>query len=390
MFFKVQSALNDAFSSHYKLNELYWLHTDDGWKEFTVDSANVFFKGYIDDTEVSEDVLREIIASDTPIKFGNFIAITAIGNTVKILHDYHRSFPLSVDYENKSISTSYSGFRVPSESMLVLDHDSGNNDNFRIKFINLNLLDEVNVDQMEYEEVVDGIDKILLNRFSDFFKHNTLPVKLFVSGGIDTVLCWAYLKKLRIDYELLTFEHSYESYFVKQNELFLKNFWGYSQFHSFELPSVLVTGALGDETMLRGPYDSNTWLEQFGTNLPSVLLPTHYQYYYCNRPKNLKLYQPSNINDKKIAAQLILGHVLNDHQHWHLDNTITFTPYKDIRITKLLLRLSYDNIFGQIVDAAISKELVNRNCPQLLRHLETHKNVLRKWQINYNAFLDDK
>jgi hypothetical protein len=82
--------------------------------------------------------------------------------------------------------------------------------------------------------------------------------------------------------------------------------------------------------------------------------------------------------------------VLNDHQQWHLDNTITFTPLKDIRITNLLLRLSYNNIFGQIVDAAISKELVNRNCPQLLRHLETHKNVLRRWQINYNAFLDDK
>ena len=390
MFFKIQLTLNESYPNHYKLNELYWLHADDGWKEFTIDSAKVFFKGYIDDTEVSETVLREIIASDTPIKFGNFIAVVAIGNTVKILHDYHRSFPLSVDYENKSISTSFIGCSVNSSSMLVLDTAIINNNNFHIKFINLNLLDEVNIDQMEYEEVVDSIDKILLNRFSNFFKHNTLPVKLFVSGGVDTMICWAYLKKLGINYELLTDEHIYESYFVKQNELFLKSFWGYNQIHSFELPSVLVTGALGDETMLRGPQDSNIWLEQFGTSLPSVLLPTHYQYYYCNRPKNLKLYQPSNINDKESAARLILGHVLNDHQQWHLDNTITFTPFKDIRITKLLLRLSYTNIFGQIVDAAISKELVNRNCPQLLRHLETHKNVLRRWQINHTAFLDDK
>ena len=44
---------------------------------------------------------------------------------------------------------------------------------------------------------------------------------------------------------------------------------------------------------------------------------------------------------------------LHDHQHWHLENTLTFTPFKDIEITKLILQLAPEDLIKHFKDAVI-------------------------------------
>ena len=66
--------------------------------------------------------------------------------------------------------------------------------------------------------------------------------------------------------------------------------------------------------------------------------------------------------------------ILNDWQHWHLGNTLTWTPLRDLRIFKLLLQLPLESAIGQITDSVISKKLIERNFPNGTRLISDQKN----------------
>ena len=105
--------------------------------------------------------------------------------------------------------------------------------------------------------------------------------------------------------------------------------------------------------------------------------------------------QLQNIKSKQLSTRwdLIVKNTLNvnlnDHQHWHLDNTLTFTPLKDLEITKIMLRMPQEDIVAQIFDGMISKELIRRNFPDLLQFVNRHKNVSNQttlWRL-YQQYL---
>ena len=385
MFFQIKSEIDTTFPTCIKLTDNLWLNADEGWKVFYLDEAAVIFKGYLDDTEPTVEVLTEIASSPVPTFYGNFIALIVKDRAVTIQHDVYRSFPLFVDENLIHNMDPTSAYRVPSSLILTVT------DEFEVRYIQFDPIGEVSIDPITKEEAIEEIDSILLSKFSSFFAHNTLPIKIFVSGGIDTLMCWSYLKKLGVDYEIVSEENIASTLFIENKLDGINKFWAYCQIHSWEMPTVLVSGAMGDEVFLRGPLTGNMLLTNFGTSYPEELKPEHYHYYYHLLPKNEKCYDPGSETESKLQViKKILGININDHQHWHLDQTLTFTPFKDIRITKLLLRLSFDDVIGQLVDAEIGKELVRRNCPTLLRHLHQQKNKAKRSEINFAGFLEDK
>jgi hypothetical protein len=71
----------------------------------------------------------------------------------------------------------------------------------------------------------------------------------------------------------------------------------------------------------------------------------------------------------------LLDRAANDHQHWHLGNTLTFTPMRDLEILKLMLNLPWRDQVSQMLDSAISKELIKLNSPDILDILSVQKNT---------------
>ena len=69
-----------------------------------------------------------------------------------------------------------------------------------------------------------------------------------------------------------------------------------------------------------------------------------------------------------------LNILANDYQHWHLGNTFTWTPYKDLEIIRLLLRCPIDQLIPQFLDGAISKTLIRKYNPDVLQFLSRYKN----------------
>ena len=66
---------------------------------------------------------------------------------------------------------------------------------------------------------------------------------------------------------------------------------------------------------------------------------------------------------------------VNDWQHWHIGQTLTWTPLRDLEIYKIFLRLRPEDAIPQIMDSAISIELMERNYPGLSNIISDQKNT---------------
>ena len=75
------------------------------------------------------------------------------------------------------------------------------------------------------------------------------------------------------------------------------------------------------------------------------------------------------------ANNFILKSNASDYQHWHLGETLTWTPLNDLKITNIFLNFSYQTLRGQILDAAVTKELIKRNNPNHLSLISPQKNI---------------
>ena len=134
-----------------------------------------------------------------------------------------------------------------------------------------------------------------------------------------------------------------------------------------------------------------------GKTIPEFNIdPDNMQYTYFNRDKNMKTFDDLKTikNDciswsyKKLVWE-ICNNVLNDWQHWHLGKTITWTPLRDLNITKTILRMPHDVIVKQILDSTISKNLVERNVPGLGQAVNPQKNSFNDLSNLYDYYTDN-
>jgi hypothetical protein len=100
-------------------------------------------------------------------------------------------------------------------------------------------------------------------------------------------------------------------------------------------------------------------------------------YTYFNLPKHQAILSDENSLPNWDRTQLIwnLCNILvNDWQHWHIGNTLTWTPLRDLEIAKLLFRLPVDDLLGQIMNSDISCRLIEQNKPGLTKVISDQKN----------------
>jgi hypothetical protein len=146
---------------------------------------------------------------------------------------------------------------------------------------------------------------------------------------------------------------------------------------------MLLTGACGDEFLFRAPYTIAIWAAWHNIKIEKYLKTFCYHAHYFAKEKNIVVFQDFYSKRKQIQEQYptqhdLIYHLLdvnaNDHQHWHLGNTITWTPLKDLELNKLVLQLSIDDLLQQILDAKINKMVIERLHPQSLNFLCQSKN----------------
>ena len=116
--------------------------------------------------------------------------------------------------------------------------------------------------------------------------------------------------------------------------------WGYKQIHHWRESCILTSGAPGDEFMLRSPTTCDLFLKYYNIDIVQLTKENpdclHHEYFLLN--KHLDIFNTQQIDTSLTKEQMykhLCNIIINDWQHWHLGNTLTWTPLRDLEIFKL-------------------------------------------------------
>ena len=366
MFFSLSTSRLDNFPYHYTLPNGLVLNTDDGWELYTTASHTVVIKGYTNQYNLS-DIIDNLIVQDIPTYKGNFCAFVADNEHVKILHDTNRGFPLwKSDVSITNLAPLVE--QISADCILTIHSSMKVKRSYFSPYVK-------NTDNLTDEKIIDKLHNTICESYEQFLSHNTKQLKVFVTGGIDTTTAWSYLDYFTKNYEIVDYEYIKFTPFWMRNRNAIKDHWAYEQVHLWDEDCVLVSGGCGDEYFLRGPSTLAIALKKYDLELQDILEPTDYHYRHFNK------YLPDlydSINKVYPTIKDIQDHILNinvnDHQHWHLDRTLMFTPFKDISLLSTVLCCSKDLLLAQAKNACINRELIGKLDKSKLDGISSQKN----------------
>jgi hypothetical protein len=341
MFFSISTQVDSRFPNNHQVGDL-WINCDNGW---TV-TGTTFYKGYAD----------------------NHCKIVVDSEGAKIQHSRPRSFPLyhrPGQVTNLDLATA----RAWSDDAVAID----NTGNVTVTKHTINLTVPNTV--LTASQARTQIRRLLDKKVKQVPEH----IKLFCSGGVDTLLLYSMLDQ----FELIAEEHYEPDIFTTKNKLALNKFWGYQQIHHWTEPTWLATGSHGDEYFLRGPTVIAMLTAWHGINFGQLLADNPNCYHYHHFNKYSELWKDSWNTRHQLKDQYptvndlnrqILNILVNDYQHWHLGNTLTWTPFKDIDIARILLRCPINQLIPQFLDARLSKDLIIDYNDNIIDYLSEYKN----------------
>jgi hypothetical protein len=375
MFFHISRTAQDNFPYNH-VTENFVINLDEGWHQ-TVDQNNnkIWYKGYLDQGQLSDHVV-EITNEEEPKHSGNFCAIKVFDRGLIIRTDRLRSFPIWYDVDQGLTNLQPFKETYWTDSYVMLNND------FSIIHSKYDAIGPIDDSEISLESVVTQIDQILDQKTQEFIAYNKYPIRVFLSGGIDTALVYSYIQKHTDDYELIPYSHCDFDYFYLKNHKTLSELWGYTQIHHWKDPCVLASGAPGDEFTARSPTTANLLLLHHGLSIPKLLNTSEYKdclhsEYYDNLDYH-KLWaeQEQGYSHKSLKDTIYecCHYNINDWQHWHFGNTLTWTPLRDLRIFKLIARLPIDDLKQQIMDSVIQRRLIGKNDLEILNYLSNKKN----------------
>lgn len=355
MFFSVALEPDNKFPNQQQAGK-FWFNSDNGWLQQIHDQTVTFYKGYQD----------------------NFCQVTVAPDMVTLQHNEFRTFPLW--YKFGCVTNLCGDGLEQAWANIELSMNSTGQVTVTKQRLNLDIADQ----PLEVWQAVDQIKAILDRTAQEFKQNNPQNVKFYVSGGCDTMLLYVMACAHNLDFELLTNSHYEFDSFTTVNQNRLKQFWAYKQIHHWLTPTWLATGSCGDEYFLRGPAaiaQITAWHDiDFQQELESNSQAYHYHYFkkytalwsenWQDRARLKKLLPTRNA-----LNQWVLNSLANDHQHWHLGHTLTWTPFHNLDIVKILLQLDITDLMGQFVDATISKQLIARYDTRAVDYISTYKNV---------------
>jgi hypothetical protein len=236
---------------------------------------------------------------------------------------------------------------------------------------------------LSVSQAIDQISNLLDTTVHDFYQHNFANIQLYYSGGIDTLLIYSLLTHNNKSFDLIPYIHYDQDYFTTKNQNALSSLWSYNQIHHWRDSAWIATGSHGDEYFLRGPEVISMITSWHDINFVEVMANNPNSYhskYFAKYPdiwnhawENRREFQDTYPTQQAMHQQ-ILNFLLNDHQYWHFGNTMTWTPFKNIELVRILLQCSIEDLLPQFINAELSKQLINRSDPNLLTALSRYKN----------------
>jgi asparagine synthetase B (glutamine-hydrolysing) len=350
MFFTLGLTADARLPHHEKLGKWVFSH-DNGWHN----QDRGWYKGY-------DDCWTRIVADN---------------NNFRLEHDAHRAYPLWWDSTTRTLTNLLgSGEHIWSDQIVGITQ--GKLDLTRVPVT----YGTISADTISLDEAASAIIDRLIAKLHTM---PDLPARLFVTGGVDTALLYALVRDQKKPCEIVTREHiEYDAFIDRNFDSIKQHHWGYTQIHHWRDPCVLLTGSCGDEFFMRGPNTVSLWAAWHDIDLPALIESSKgYHSSYFSKPQNMAVFAQGYRDRHQIKQQYpthadLVKHILeinhNDYQFWHLGNTLTWAPFRDLELTKMVLQMSPENMLGQVLDARLNRRMIELLWPRALDYISTHKN----------------
>jgi hypothetical protein len=284
-----------------------------------------------------------------------------VDDTLQIHTDRYRSFPIYVGKPSINNLVFTSGTRnIWAGQQIIVDID------FNVHEKTFDIIGPIDTSELDFQQAQDQVHAILTQKTQEFLSHNTLPLKVFLSGGVDTTLVYSYLVAAGAKFELIDNFHVDHDYFWRSNsDRLIRNNWSYQWTHHWRDHCVLTSGAGGDAFMLRLPIPGDFYLRHLGTTINESVRPEHIQYNHIKLPENQKGINSQRplLPSKQELYLDLCNQMVCDWQHWHLGNTLHWSPLRDLNMAKVIMRLPLNHAINQIVNCEFSLGLIERNVP---------------------------
>lgn len=367
MFFSVSKTVDNNFPNNYTFGDII-CNTDNGWQLEDRHDTTLLYKGICFDQPMQHAITEPSGSCE-----GNFCVFEYNKSTkeLTIKTDKHRACRI---YTNKEkISNLYKlPHAIWSDNTLKIDQS------LAVSYSYHDAIGLIEDSYTNYDEVVDWAYNRLYNKIKYFVEQNTLPLKIFLSGGVDSMLVYSFIKQFTDNYEFV-FEQvvQYDHFYMANQDTIEKTVELGTQTHHWRDPCVIISGAPGDEFLLRNPKMCQIWCNWHGINLQNVIdkYPDAYMYKFFKKHLT-PLHQKDSLEylDHAELVRHLCNINVNDPQHWHIGNTLMFTPLRDIKIFEKLARLPFSSGLDQILYAKFSKDLIAKNDSELLKYVSPYKN----------------
>ena len=349
---------------------------DDGWNVLEHNNKWLIYKGYVNDVSIHSWIKNNNLE---PVH-GNYCVIELNKQICTIKTNEYRSFPIWT--VNGQLITNIHQEEFDNKKQVWADSEVSFDTCLNIHESNLNYNYYSPNSIIPSIEIVNNIHALLDDTVSNFLKANTLPLKIFLSGGLVSTLLYSYIKKFTNKFELVSYQHfDYDNFWLNNSHRIIEHNIMYKQIHHWKEPCVLVSGTHGDEVTMRSPYMSNLFLRQFGINLNDEIQNSPGNNYQTNQIKKrgylefIKNQKHKFYKDmpRSQAANEICNILINDFQHHHIGNTLTFTPLKNLKLANMFMDLSTELLIKQATSGFITKQLIALNDKNLLNLVATSK-----------------
>jgi hypothetical protein len=330
------------------------LFLDKGWTHVVLNETHAWYKGYSTECVLGDNI-EKILQGYKP-------------NGIWAMVSYNGTYSLHIP--------------VPGAFTLYKQNNNYTNlalDGYEVvpnKPVTVNISNSQTVDI-----VTDTIKNILIENCSNYQQ----PINIVCSGGMDSTSLIAICEYANIPYNIHVAslkdrftsirdsEGTVQDYESPLIDFCRKKYWAYEFVSIYKNPTSLTTGFYGDEFMCRNIWQMQMLANSLGTTLDQVLNENDYVYRHLSKPNFASLkHHNENISSETIKQILIDG--IGRGQVWHIDNTETFCPYYDFRITQAILSLEVHEILDQGKTLGIQKNIISRCCPDVLLLVDNYKN----------------
>ena len=369
MFFTLAPAPDIRLPNHDKFGN-YWFSHDDGWEKID----NYWYKGY----------------NYPQINHGNFLKLELVSDhDVLLKHDVVRGFPLWWNNQTQILTNLLgTGLEIFNDKIVQIQ-------NYWLREKHCSNYVSTALKELSVDTAVDLVCDNLVAKAQALASWNVnIPKRMFLTGGIDTATIYSVLQYVGIDVDLVDYEYIKYDWFLNKNFDTIKTkHWGFKQTHHWDYPVLLATGSYGDEYLMRGPTTTSMWAAFNDINILELLTTKQDSYHhdYFLKDKNTIIFKNCwnsrlAIRKKFKAANDLNNQIINicsnDHQHWHLGNTMVWTPFKDIELLKISLSMNKKDLTDQILDATLNKTIIKKMYPKALSMISRQKNINSREHLN--------